>query len=454
MKIIKDNLKLLNIHPLVIYFVVSPDVYNVHASYIRMLNSKNEFTRNLYKFQIICNMKEYYKNIPLELQESLKVDSLFVRLLDDTDGNFYYSLQNVDFSRCYDEIERSIHSYISDISVQNISHLTERINANSKLKDRDSSTQNSLKTLLDAFKKATSVKKCSQEVLSQTIDDADNTFFKTVPLPYTQQLWLRKKLMERRNFDMPKVEIEKMIQEMWYLIQEQYDITDKETSDQIALGLCNKNDSSSIFYDQKSRIKPENEPHIEAEIRFVQKRMHNGKIKQNVCVILKINDKEVPISFNTKAETMIYVCTLLRKVKNEKLYRHEFLNNSKGYNSKFQRKTSRSWFNDVFNTLFPSMDKDFSDWYLNIQSNSGHALSQGKSQINSLIQKELAVNNADGIYYSIINISTDDNNDTYYDVFIKPEHITIPENMLFLVEQSNERVAGKYHNNNTLPICE
>ena len=60
----------------------------------------------------------------------------------------------------------------------------------------------------------------------------------------------------------------------------------------------------------------------------------------------------------------------------------------------------------------------------------------------------------DGIYYSIINISTDDNNDTYYDVFIKPEHITIPENMLFLVEQSNERVAGKYHNNNTLPICE
>lgn len=181
MKIIKDNLRLLNIHPLVIYFVVSPDVYNVHASYIRMLNSKNEFTRNLYKFQIICNMKEYYKNIPLELQESLKVDSLFVRLLDDTDGNFYYSLQNVDFSRCYDEIERSIHSYISDISVQNISHLTERINTNSKFKDRDLSTQTSLNTLLDAFKKATSVKKCSDEVLSQTIDDADNTFFRTVP---------------------------------------------------------------------------------------------------------------------------------------------------------------------------------------------------------------------------------------------------------------------------------
>ena len=214
MKIIKDNLKLLNIHPLVIYFVVSPDVYNVHASYIRMLNSKNEFTRNLYKFQIICNMKEYYKNIPLELQESLKVDSLFVRLLDDTDGNFYYSLQNVDFSRCYDEIERSIHSYISDISVQNISHLTERINTNSKLKDKDSSAQTSLKTLLDAFKKAISVKKCSDEVLSQTIDDADKTFLRTVPLPYTQQLWLRKKLMERRNFDMPKVEIEKMIQEI------------------------------------------------------------------------------------------------------------------------------------------------------------------------------------------------------------------------------------------------
>lgn len=451
MKIIKDELRLLNIHPLVIYFVVSPEVYNVYGNYLRMLNTRKDFTRNLYKFQVICNMREYYKNVPLELQESLKVDSLLVRLLDDTDGNFYYALQNVDFCCSYDEIERSVQSYISDICVQNIIYLTVRMSSNPRTKDKKLYVQTSLETILDAFKKANSIENCSEEVFSQSIDDADNVFLKSVPPPLTLQSGLKNII--NNHVIKTKDNGKELLEEILEFLQD-YNITDKETSDLIASGLCNRKDSLSIFSDQKSRIKPENEPHIEAEIRLVQKRMHNGRIKQNVRVILKINDDEVPISFNTKAETMIYVCTLLRKVKNEKLYRHEFLNNSKGYNSKFQRKTSRSWFNDVFNTLFPSMDKDFSEWFLNIQSNGGHALSQGKSQINSLIQKALAVNNADGIYYCIINISNDENNDTYYDIFIKPEHITIPENMHFLVEQRDERPSGKYYNNNMPPILE
>ena len=114
------------------------------------------------------------------------------------------------------------------------------------------------------------------------------------------------------------------------------------------------------------------------------------------------------------------------------MYRHEFINNSKGHKSRLNRKKSFIWLKAAYDTLFKSCSIDYNTWICKIQSDNGHSLDQGKSQANNVIKNALK-EHPEAISYGKINTRKDENKDSFYSIEIESDNITIPMDLEFLV---------------------
>jgi hypothetical protein len=127
----------------------------------------------------------------------------------------------------------------------------------------------------------------------------------------------------------------------------------------------------------------------------------------------------------------------------EKMYIHEFFNNSKGTKSKFKRENSREWIQAIYRVLFANSDIDFDKWISNIINNNGRPLNQGKSQVNAKIDNALKDSQPNGIFYCILNTKKDSLSDSFYNMYLTPEDIIIPKELQFLIDQFEELVKPK-----------
>lgn len=136
---------------------------------------------------------------------------------------------------------------------------------------------------------------------------------------------------------------------------------------------------------------------------------------------------------------MIYVCSLIRQKMGKKMYLHEFHNNSKGnsHKAKFKSGKSEKWIKAVYQTFFPYAPREFRNWIDNIKDKHGNPLNQGKSQLCKKID-ELFRSQQSAIYFCSVTTREDEIGDSYYDIQIPAEKISIPENMQFLIDDFNE----------------
>lgn len=164
---------------------------------------------------------------------------------------------------------------------------------------------------------------------------------------------------------------------------------------------------------------------ISAEITYIKRKtLKSGKDKKKIGIVFTINGEKIPVFFDSKVQTMIYVCTLLCKKLDTKMYKKEF-----------SREESHSlpWLREVYKKIDLSKSRDFDDWFDAVENNDGRPLNQAKSQTVNKIKKALA-GQADGINYCIVETKKDKYGNSYYDLKIHPDKIIVSQELHSLID--------------------
>ena len=457
MKIIKDDQKQINLHPLVIYFVCSSKDSKEKATALNRLNKYQGFTRGIFKFQTIEHVGKHSENVSSELTDVIKRYNMFVRLVDNNFDAFYYGVDKVNFNLSTDEIEDSIQKFIVDVCKQNIKQLSSRETEYS-LQGASLEKQMAIRQIQESFREAMALKGYKRKVLPRLTDgDGIITFQEAMALKGCKRKVLPKLTDEdgiiSRSIDMkcalakemPKDFTKKFEQAaknnnpqyLWEWLESLIGAPDKEESDEIAKGYYNKKYASALRRDQRRRTQPQENPVISVEIKHIVKTvLKSGRKKKEYGFVFTVNNEVFQICFGSKDQTMLYACTLLRQKMGEKMYLHEFFNNSKGssINTKFKMGKSDMWLKAVYETIFPNDARNFSDWIDKVKQNHGRPLNQGKSQLSKRIE-DILDSQSSAIYFCSVNTMEDEFGDSFYDIKIPSKQITIPENMQFLIDE-------------------
>lgn len=411
MKIIKDELRQINLHPLVIYCIVSPKDPKDRIEALNRLNRYKAYTRGLFKFQLIERDGTFNEDLTPELIDKIKRCNMFVRLIDDGSSSFFYATNKVNYNLSPDEIEYSIKKFVVDVCMQNNSHLEFRTEQCAH--QEDSSQQMwTLHRMQQVFQDALHLKRARHMTWSRLIDD---------------------------EVSVPLVEVENKLRsfsddECGTIVKRIKEEPDFETAIRwLREKLASMDEAPSLEEsDENAQSSVKRKPKISVEIKQVVKQtLKSGREKTAYGFVFAIDDETYSVYLGGKEQTMIYACALLRQKMGQKMYRHEFINNSRGLSpeTEFTRETAKPWIKKIYEFLFKNDSCEFAKWYSKLETNSGQPLNQGKSQINSKIKANLPKS---AVYFCQVNTKSDDLGDTYYDIQISPENIILPKEFVYI----------------------
>lgn len=388
MKIIKDIDKQLSLKPQVIYLLLSAEEIKAKSDLLGYLNVDIDYTLGLFEFQMI-EKEDFYSSVSLELANSAKQMNTIVRLIGDDSDWSNYAVDNISFSVSNDVIKKSLQKFVVGICKENLNQM---------------SSINSIEA-----EEFTSLKLFFIEALTYSKENISNSrFLKGDICPSAMPSGFEKMVME--------AQMTGDIQKLW-------DWTEQHIT----------------------RKKPEKKPEISVEIKLFPKEITKGrksiveKTEKNYQmlygVIFKVNGVEYPIHLDTD-ESMLYICTLLRIKMGEKLYIHEFRNNKKGKDCKFQKESSKNWFEKAYELIFPLGERtdDFKNWIKKVET-SHRPLSQAKSNAAVKIENLLPIDS--GAEY-FCKIETEIKPlESYFYVLLEPDEIIVPKEMQFLLDGVN-----------------
>ena len=436
MKIIKDEQRQINLHPLVIYFVLSSKDSKERAEALSKLNKYQGFTRGIFKFQTIEHVEKYSEEVSSELTDDIKHYNMFVRLVDDNSDAFYYAVHKVNFNLSADEVEYSIQRFIVEVCKQNIKQLASR-DTEYSLHGVSPEKQMAVRQMQQSFREAMTLKGYKHGLWARLMGEE---ILETRPIASITKDGNAREMPKGFTEKFEKAAKNNNPQYLWSWLESMTGAPGKEESDEIAKGYYNKKYAPSLKRDQRRRTQPKEKPAISVELKHIVKTMlKSGREKKEYGFVFTVNDEVFPVCFGSKDQTMLYACTLLRQKMGEKMYLHEFFNNSKGCSSKakFKRGKSEKWLKAVYEAIFPNDAREFSDWIGKVRETRGRPLNQGKSQSSKRIE-EIFDSQSSAIYFCSVNTREDEIGDSFYDIKIPAEKITIPENMQFLIDEFND----------------
>lgn len=435
MKIIKDELRQINLHPLVIYFVLSSKDSKERAEALIRLNKYQGFTRGIFKFQTIEHVGKHSEEVSSELTDAIKRYNMFVRLVDDNSDAFYYAVHKVNFNLSADEVEYSIQKFIVDVCKQNIKQLASR-DTEYSLHSVSPEKQMAVRQMQQSFHKAMTLMGYKHGIWARLMGE---DILEIPPMASITRDGNTQKMPKGFTEKFEKAAKNNNPQYLWSWLESLTGAPGKEESDEIAKGYYNKKYAPTLKRDLRRRTQPIEMPTISVEIKHIVKKVlknEKKKKKKEYGFVFMVNDKVFPICFGSKDQTMLYACTLIRQKMSEKMYLHEFFNNSKGGSSKtkFKKGKSEKWLKAVYEAIFPQDAREFSDWIGKVKEAHGHPLNQGKSQSSKRIE-EILDSQPSAIYFCSVNTKEDEIGDSYYDIKIPSEKIIIPKEMQFLIDE-------------------
>ena len=436
MKIIKDEQKQINLHPLVIYFVLSSKDPKERAEALKQLNKYQLYTRGIFKFQTIEHVGKYSEEVSSELTDAVKRYNMLVKLVDDNSNAFYYAVHKVNFNLSADEVEYSIQKFIVDVCKQNIKQLALR-NTEHSQHGISPEKQMAIRQMQQSFHEAMTLKGYKHGIWARLMGEE---VLEIRPIVNITKDWNAQEMPKGFTEKFEKAAKNNNPQYLWSWLESLTGAPGKEESDEIAKGYYNKKYAPSLKRDQRRRTQPKEMPTISVEIKHIVKTvLKSGREKKEYGFVFMVNDEVFPICFGSKDQTMLYACTLIRQKMGEKMYLHEFFNNSKGSSSKakFKKGKSEKWLKAVYEAIFPHDARKFSDWIGKVKETHGHPLNQGKSQSSKLIEETLD-SQSSAIYFCSINTKEDEIGDSFYDIKIPSEKISIPEDMQFLIDDFDD----------------
>ena len=444
MKIISDKERLINVNPLVIYFVLDESQCEEYKDNIRLLNNYVGFTRGIFKFEVVAKDDGEHSLLPRDISSEFASSNVFVRLVDSVDGAFRYLFTHIDLSADPDGVEESIIGFVLRACEENVStlkSLCERLDGNS-------ATCAQVDKAIHIFNKAIAKNRFRRGVWRSPFDEyRDNCVFgftsslgfncdSSGPLEQAMPGFIQSGRMStkaQRAYDLIKSEFDEddMQDILTELLGAFGQAPDVETSNHIAKGAVNDRYADNLKQDHYSRFEPHQRPRLKINIKRVSTRSLTtrayGRVDKKYGVEIEVNDRSASIYFKSRDQTMLYITSLLRHKIGRPLYLYELYNNSFS-GAKQTREKLKPWLMSVYNTIYPHANKSFDVWISGVDKNRGRPMHQGKSQLNTTIQSALS-EMCEGMYYCVLNTQKDKNGNSYYSLNCSPEDIVLDNEM-------------------------
>lgn len=463
MKIFKDNKKQLNINPLVVYFIMTPEEKEHHARDIERLNRSKTMNHNLFEFNTVVRARYNNNVLTKGLIKDMEENNVIVKLFGNDDERFSYAFETVEFKEGY--FESQVESFLYDVCTLNVKNLKsekKRLN-NYPSKERKGAVDILLKSFTEAvndfgFKKVHAIASRRYSDVPSTSNDIDfvsdfdypykpvscgpvsNGNASKIPRGIEDDIRYAMGSKEGRKKEDAKKRLIAMI-EGWF------DAPSSGYSKKVLTGAVDNTKSETLEEDTYTRHPSSQVPTISIEIKKITVlNRKDGSKKENYGFVYNIDGENVEMYIGGTEPAMIYACTLLKQYTGARFYLDD-LKIRKGELSRFNPNTSEKkylnatleWIKQIYKVFVPSAEKDFPEWYaslFNFQDKSpGHPIYQGKSACNSKISKTLK-DYRKAIYFCTLQ-AREDSKGKFYEIDLSSsESIKLSKELLKLVPES------------------
>ena len=463
MKIFKDNKKQLNINPLVVYFIMTPEEKEHHARDIERLNRSKTMNHNLFEFNTVVRARYNNNVLTKGLIKDMEENNVIVKLFGNDDERFSYAFETVEFKEGY--FESQVESFLYDVCTLNVKNLKsekKRLN-NYPSKERKGAVDILLKSFTEAvndfgFKKVHVIASRRYSDVPSTSNDIDfvsdfdypykpvscgpvsNGNASKIPRGIEDDICYAMGSKEGRKKEDAKKRLIAMI-EGWF------DAPSSGYSKKVLTGAVDNTKSETLEEDTYTRHPSSQVPTISIEIKKITVlNRKDGSKKENYGFVYNIDGENVEMYIGGTEPAMIYACTLLKQYTGARFYLDD-LKIRKGELSRFNPNTSEKkyqnatleWIKQIYKVFVPSAEKDFPEWYaslFNFQDKSpGHPIYQGKSACNSKISKTLK-DYRKAIYFCTLQ-AREDSKGKFYEIDLpSSESIKLSKELLKLVPES------------------
>ena len=463
MKIFKDNKKQLNINPLVVYFIMTPEEKEHHARDIERLNRSKTMNHNLFEFNTVVRARYNNNVLTKGLIKDMEENNVIVKLFGNDDERFSYAFETIEFKEGY--FESQVESFLYDVCTLNVKNLKsekKRLN-NYPSKERKGAVDILLKSFTEVvndfgFKKVHAIASRRYSDVPSTSNDIDfvsdfdypykpvscgpvsNGNASKIPRGIEDDIRYAMGSKEGRKKEDAKKRLIAMI-EGWF------DAPSSGYSKKVLTGAVDNTKSETLEEDTYTRHPSSQVPTISIEIKKITVlNRKDGSKKENYGFVYNIDGENVEMYIGGTEPAMIYACTLLKQYTGARFYLDD-LKIRKGELSRFNPNTSEKkylnatleWIKQIYKVFVPSAEKDFPEWYasrFNIQDKSpGHPIYQGKSACNSKISKTLK-DYRKAIYFCTLQ-AREDSKGKFYEIDLpSSESIKLSKELLKLVPES------------------
>ena len=463
MKIFKDNKKQLNINPLVVYFIMTPEEKEHYARDIERLNRSKTMNHNLFEFNTVVRARYNNNVLTKGLIKDMEENNVIVKLFGNDDERFSYAFETVEFKEGY--FESQVESFLYDVCTLNVKNLKsekKRLN-NYPSKERKGAVEILLKSFTEAvnefgFKKVHVIASRRSSDVPSTSNDIDfvsdfdypykpvscgpvsNGNASKIPRGIEDDIRYAMGSKEGRKKEDAKKRLIAMI-EGWF------DAPSSGYSKKVLTGAVDNTKSETLEEDTYTRHPSSQVPTISVEIKKITVlNRKDGSRKESYGFVYNIDGKHVEMYIGGTEPAMIYACTLLKQYIGARFYLDD-LKIPKGELSRFNPNASEKkyqnatleWIKQIYKVFVPSAKKDFPEWYaslFNFQDKSpGHPIYVGKSACNSKISKTLK-DYRKAIYFCTLQ-AREDSKGKFYEIDLpSSESIKLSKELLKLVPES------------------
>ena len=385
MKVFKDAKKQLNLHPLVVYFILTTNEIARYARQIEDLNDRPAFNCGIFQFTIVTRTRHNSSELSEKLTQELDDCNIMVRLFDNAKkDDFCYAFQQIPFGLDNERMEWEIQSFMIEVCKQNVKRLSDSLKSEHSISPERKLASGSLaRTMKDAIKKLSPVISKFKEQYSAPEDSND------LPEALVEDyLLIMSQLQGKKAKD--------AMSRLMALVESVYDTASIEDSSKISNGALNSKKDDILRDDiacrqnvdatQKSKTNPD----ITVEVKKITtSKTRTGKEKKNYSVEFSINGNKIQVYFGGTDATMIYLSSIIKQVAGSRFYRKYMLLPLPEKNSFIKRNVVVNWLEALYKNIFPGARIVFDEWYRKMR-NDPHIISQAKSSCARKIASELS----------------------------------------------------------------
>ena len=424
-----------NIHPLIIYFILTDNEYEEYKDDVKRLNRYNSMTLGLFEYRCLCRKNAEYSNHPKRFCKALNKSNMMVRLLGDHNDESHYAFGQIDLTEESGLVVDSIRAFALDVCKRDIELLGATIlSMSARGEEQENSAVKNLTAIKSGFESALKKVSCSKpswrEVSAEKMMYSRNEL-----LPRESPISIgRRGRMDVESCDenalssnidssfykgldkILKTEIsatqsKSLLLKISRMIESDFEVT-KRSSDKSAQGLMVESQREA--------------PCISVQLIPV---VRYRKQKEKYGIVVTEGEDSTPIVFSDIDQQMVYLASIVRYKAGVPLYVRELFQENKEalvHNVRF--KELRKWYQRIYDVV---VDKDTDGpepWLEKVADNTKKTRSmyQAKSNANKKIELNVDYSVA---RYCVLDAPKDAKGNTYYTLKCPRENITLDDEL-------------------------